>query len=499
MIIGGKHFNTTAANVTVNPANHKQVIAHTAQASEEDVRQAIAAALEAKEAWEDMSLDSRSAIFLRAAELISGKYRNRLLAATILGQGKNIYQAEIDAAAELIDFLRFNCKFAHELYAQQPISTDKGIWNRAEYLALDGFVYAVTPFNFTAIAGNLVAAPVLMGNTVIWKPSPFAVLSNYILYNIFVEAGLPHGVINFLPGDAEVVTNEVLKSPQFAGLHFTGSTVVFQSLYAKIGSNISRYRTFPRIVGETGGKNFHLVHSSADVESAARATVRASFEYQGQKCSANSRVYVPVSIWDSFKDVLVRETKQLSIGNPDEMHPFIGPVIHETSFKKLKALLKDLAKDGTVEIIQGGTTDDSKGYYVHPTIAVATEPSHYIFSREFFGPLLSVYVYPDDNFEEMIGIIDRSSEYALTGSVFAKQRTAIDLVAKKMRHSAGNFYVNDKCTGAVVGQQWFGGARKSGTCDKSGSGNILPRFVNIRNLKETFAETTSVFYPSNMT
>ncbi|KAK7202500.1 1-pyrroline-5-carboxylate dehydrogenase [Myxozyma melibiosi] len=483
---------------TPNPANISETVAITSQASVEHVAKAIVASQKAKRRWESSSLDVRSAVFLKAAELISNKYRYELMAATMVGQGKNIYQAEIDAAAELVDFLRFNALYAHELYAQQPKKSSPGVWNRAEYRALEGFVYAVTPFNFTAIAGNLVAAPALMGNTVLWKPSPSAVLSNYLLYSIFVEAGLPDGVINFIPGDPKLVTDEVLSSRAFGALHFTGSTVVFQDLYQRIAQNLSKYRSFPRIVGETGGKNFHLIHKSADIPSAAKATVRGAFEYQGQKCSATSRIYVPQSVWPEFKQVLLSETKQLTIGSPKDLTPFIGPVIHEGSFKKLASILENLQTDSSAEIIIGGKPDNSKGYYVYPTVVVASDIDHYVFREEFFGPILAVFVYEDDEFEIIMESIDLSSDYALTGSIFAKDREAIELASTKLRNSAGNFYINDKSTGAVVGQQWFGGARRSGTNDKSGSGNILSRFVSIRNIKETFFATTDVLYPSNI-
>ncbi|KAK9469975.1 Aldehyde/histidinol dehydrogenase [Dipodascopsis tothii] len=499
LVIGGREITTELEASHVNPANHAEVLSKTSQASKEHVKQAIAAAAAAKDAWETTPLAARSAVFLRAAELIAGKYRYELLAATMLGQGKNIYQAEIDAAAELIDFLKFNCQYADELAAEQPVCNAAGVWNRAEYNALDGFVYAVTPFNFTAIAGNLVAAPALMGNTVIWKPSPYAVLSNYLLFQIFVEAGVPAGVINFVPGDAETVTAAVLGSRDFAALHFTGSTQVFQNLYGQIAANLPAYRSYPRVVGETGGKNFHLIHSSADVVSAARGTVRAAFEYQGQKCSAASRAYVPASVVEEFKSWLLTETEQLSEGDPTEsLHAFLGPVIHEGSFHKLEAVFADLRKDPAVDIIEGGTADNARGFFVKPTVVVSADPDHYVFKREFFGPLLAIYVYDDAEFDDVVARIDADSEYALTGAVFARDRHVIESVSSRLRHAAGNFYVNDKCTGAVVGQQWFGGSRKSGTNDKAGSANILTRFVNIRNIKENFNPTTTVLYPSNI-
>ncbi|KAK9468219.1 Aldehyde/histidinol dehydrogenase [Lipomyces arxii] len=498
LVIGGQMITTDDTVDTLNPAQTAQVLATTSQATAKHVAMAIEAAQDAKKYWESRSLAARSAVFLKAAELISSKYRYQLVAATMLGQGKNIYQAEIDAAAELIDFLRFNCLYAQELYAQQPMKSAPGVWNRAEYRALEGFVYAITPFNFTAIASNLVAAPTLMGNTVVWKPSPYAVFSNYLLYNIFVEAGLPPGVINFVPGDAEMVTKQVLANRNFAALHFTGSTSVFQNLYKQIANNLLNYRCFPRIVGETGGKNFHLVHSSADLPSAVKSTIRGAFEYQGQKCSATSRLYVASSIWAQFKSLLLLEISKLTVGPPTDLLSFIGPVIHEASFNRLTTVLDDLAKDPEIQIIAGGGPGNaSDGYFIKPTIAVASTPTHDIFKKELFGPVLAVYVYQDSEFEVIMDTIDQTSDYALTGSIYSKDRDIIELSSYKLRNAAGNFYINDKSTGAVVGQQWFGGARQSGTNDKSGSANILSRFVSIRSVKETFVETTTVFYPSN--
>ncbi|KAK9446799.1 Aldehyde/histidinol dehydrogenase [Limtongia smithiae] len=498
LVIGGKSKFTKAMVKHLDPADPTCALALTSQASREDVIHAVVASQRARQHWANTSLDARCAVFLRAAELIATKYRYELLAATMLGQGKNIYQAEIDAAAELIDFLRFNALYAHEMYAEQPIRTAPGIWNRAEYRPLEGFVYAVTPFNFTAIAGNLVAAPAVVGNVVLWKPSPHAVISNYLLYNIFVEAGLPDGVVNFIPGDAADITAEVLLSRSFAALHYTGSTAVFQSIYKMIACNLPKFRSFPRIVGETGGKNFHLVHQSADVPSAVRATVRGAFEYQGQKCSATSRLYVARSVWPQFRELLISETAALTIGPPADLTSFIGPVIHAESFNKLNGVLDALRSDDKIEVLTGGIADGSKGYFVTPTVIVTTDQEHYTLSREFFGPLLSVYVYSDDDYENVMDAIDIVTDYGLTGSVFAKSREAIDLALLKLRNAAGNFYINDKSTGAVVAQQWFGGARQSGTNDKSGSGNILSRFVSIRSIKETFYETNEVFYPSNV-
>jgi 1-pyrroline-5-carboxylate dehydrogenase len=424
-----------------------------------------------------------------------------MLAATMLGQGKNVYQAEIDATCELIDFLRFNVKYAEELYQQQPVRTSPGIWNRAEYRPLEGFVYAVTPFNFTAIAGNLVGAPALMGNTVVWKPSQTAVLSNYLLYKVLTEAGVPAGVINFVPGDAHTVTKPVLAHPDFASIHFTGSTDVFVNLYQSIAANLKEYRSYPRIVGETGGKNFHVIHQSALVSNAVKSTVRGAFEYQGQKCSATSRVYVSESIWPQFREELIAEVKSLSQGDATTesgFHHFSGPVIHEQSFDKVVRSIEAGKKDPNLELLVGGNSDKSAGYYIQPTVFFSEDANHDNFKTEFFGPLLTVSVFKDADFEKTLDLVDSTSKYGLTGSIYAQDRTVIRLASNKLRHSAGNFYINDKSTGAVVAQQWFGGSRKSGTNDKAGSGNILSRFVSIRNIKENFNEIDSVLYPSNL-
>jgi 1-pyrroline-5-carboxylate dehydrogenase len=397
--------------------------------------------------------------------------------------------------------LRFNVKYAEELYAQQPARTAPGVWNRAEYRALEGFVYAVTPFNFTAIAGNLVGAPALMGNTVVWKPSQAAVLSNYLLLKIFEEAGLPEGVVNFVPGDARLVTQEVLSSPDFAALHFTGSTDVFQSLYQQIAANLPKYRSYPRIVGETGGKDFHLIHSSAGVGHAVRSTVRGAFEFQGQKCSACSRAYVPESMWPEFKEVMIKEIKALPHGDATTasgFHNFTGPVIHEQSFDKLSRVIDEGKKDSGLELVVGGAYDKSVGYYVEPTVFASKSAAHPYLETEFFGPVLTIHVYPDADYEKIIETIDGTSKYGLTGAVFARDKTAARVAEEGLRHAAGNFYLNDKCTGAVVGQQWFGGSRKSGTNDKAGSGNILTRFISVRNIKENFVELEDVLYPSNV-
>jgi 1-pyrroline-5-carboxylate dehydrogenase len=426
------------------------------------------------------------------------------MAATMLGQGKNAWQAEIDSAAELVDFLRFNVQYAEELYAQQPAHNSPGVWNRVEYRPLEGFVYAVTPFNFTAIAGNLPGAPALLGNVVVWKPSDSAIASNWLLYNILLEAGLPRNVIQFVPGNPEEVTKVVLEHKKLAALHYTGSTAVFRKLYGAIANGVAegRYQGYPRIVGETGGKNFHLIHSSADIENAAIQTVRGAFEYQGQKCSATSRAYVPKSIWPQFKEKLVEETSALSLGAPTDPKNFVGPVIHAGSFKKLSGVIDDAKNDSELELLVGGKHDNSTGYFIHPTIYATTNPQHKLLSTELFGPILTVYVYdntasPVDAFSSVCELVDSTSEYGLTGSVFASDRAAVRFAEDALRNSAGNFYINCKSTGAVVGQQPFGGARASGTNDKAGSMNLLSRFVSVRSIKEEFNPTVNVEYPSN--
>ncbi|KAI4120740.1 MAG: hypothetical protein LQ347_007040, partial [Umbilicaria vellea] len=415
-----------------NPAFHANSVAKYPHASSSDVSKAIDGALAAKPAWETLPFADRAAVFLKAADLISGKYRYELIAATMLGQGKNAWQAEIDAAAELCDFLRFNVQYAEQLYAQQPVHNSPGVWNRVEYRPLEGFVYAITPFNFTAIGGNLPCAPALMGNVVIWKPSPSAIASNYIIYSILMEAGLPPNVIQFVTGDAEEVTHVVLSHPLFASLHYTGSTAVFRSLYGKIATGVAdgRYKGYPRIVAETGGKNYHLIHRSADVNNAVVNTIRGAFEYQGQKCSATSRAYIPSSLWDAIKPKLIDATKALKIGSPSDFENFIGPVIHAGSFQKLKNVIDDAKDDKELELLVGGMYDDSTGYFIHPTIYLTTNPHHRLLSSELFGPILTVFIYPDDSspadaFEKVCALIDSTSDYALTGAIFARDREAI--------------------------------------------------------------------------
>lgn len=502
LVINGEKIYRDITLPQVNPAKHSQNLANVSQATDEDIKAAIASAKAAKAKWASTPWADRAAIFLKASELISTKYRSDMLAATMLGQGKNVFQAEIDSIAELIDFFKFNVKYAEDLYNSQPLESAPGVWNRAEYRPLEGFVYAVTPFNFTAIAANLVGAPALMGNTVVWKPSATAALSNYLLLKILEEAGLPAGVINFIPGEPNQVTDIVINDKDFSALHFTGSTGVFKSLYGKINNNVAadKYRDFPRIVGETGGKNFHLIHPSASLDHAVLSTLRGSFEYQGQKCSACSRAYVPESLWPEFKEKLTTSMQTITIGNcsdPDNLNSFMGPVIHEQSFNKLSGAIDQAKTDSELTILEGGAYDSTKGYFVQPTLIQTTNPNHEFMSKEFFGPILTVYVYPDNEYEQIMESIDSITGYGLTGSIFAKDREAVRKAEEKLRYSAGNFYINDKCTGAVVGQQWFGGARASGTNDKAGSGSILTRFVSVRNIKENFYELTDFKYPSN--
>ncbi|KAG9958037.1 delta-1-pyrroline-5-carboxylate dehydrogenase 1, partial [Aureobasidium melanogenum] len=502
VVIAGKTISNQTKLSQSDPSAHANSVASYSNASSQDVSAAIDAALAAKPAWENLPFADRAAVFLKAADLIAGKYRYDIMAATMAGQGKNAYQAEIDAAAELCDFLRFNVQYAQDTYAHQPTHNSPGVWNRVEYRPLEGFVYAVSPFNFTAIGGNLACAPALMGNVVVWKPSPSAMASNYLLYKILLEAGLPEGVIQFLPGDAAEVTKVVLAHRQFAALHFTGSTSVFRSLYGQIANGVAegRYQGYPRIVGETGGKNFHLVHPSADVNNAVINTVRGAFEYQGQKCSATSRAYIPASLWSSVKEGLISETEKLKIGDPEDYSNFIGPVIHKGSFDKLSKVIDDAKNDSELELLVGGKYDGSKGYYIHPTIYATKNPAHPLLKQELFGPILCVYVYDDaapNAFASICKDIDASSDYALTGAVFAQDRYAIRFAEEALRNTAGNFYINVKSTGAVVGQQPFGGARASGTNDKAGSANLLARFVSMRAIKEDFVGSNKVIYPSN--
>ncbi|CAJ0647868.1 3348_t:CDS:2 [Entrophospora sp. SA101] len=481
------------------PTDHAIVLAKTHEANPELINQAIEGALTTKKnTWETLSFTDRSAIFLKAADLVANKYRYKLMAATMLGQGKNSWQAEIDAAAELIDFWRFNCQYAQEIYQQQPPKNSPGVWNRLEYRPLEGFVYAVTPFNFTAIGANLAGAPALMGNVVLWKPSPNAVLSNWIVLEILREAGLPDGVIQWIPGQPVEVTQQVLKSPEFASLHFTGSTFVFKHLWKEIGNNIDIYKSYPRIVGETGGKNYHLVHKSANVPNAVHQTIRAAFEYQGQKCSACSRAYIPDTLWGQFSKLLLSEIDKIKVGPVEDFTNFMSAVIHKNSFEKIKGYIEGSKLNPENEIIKGGTYDDSKGYYIHPTVILTKNPKSPTMVEEIFGPVLTIYVYKSDEYEQILDLANETTSYALTGAIFAQDRSAIAKAENKLRYASGNFYINDKATGAIVGQQPFGGARGSGTNDKAGSLTLLYRFVSMRTIKENFINIDNFSYPSNL-
>ena len=483
------------------PSEHASVFAQYADASEDDVSAAMESALSANSAWQDMPFTDRAAIFLRAAELVSGKYRYELMAATMLGQGKNAWQAEIDAAAELADFFRFNVAFAQEIYDKQPTINSPGHHGRTDWRPLEGFVFAVSPFNFTAIGGNLVSAPALMGNVVVWKPSPMNVYPSYLVHQILLEAGLPPGVVQLVNGNPEVVTRRVLAHWEFSALSFIGSSDVFRSLYGKAAEGVvnKRYRDIPRMVGETSGKNFHLVHPSADIENAARHTIRASFEYSGQKCSACSRIYLPQSKASTFLDAMKRELRAVKVGPPEDFENFLGPVINKAAFHKITKAIDSANQDSQLEKVVGGTYDGSKGLFIDPTIYVSKTPDHPLFDRELFDPVLVALIYPDAEFDNVLDIIDKQGgNFALTGAIFANDQLAIRKAENRLRWAAGNFYTNCKTTGAVIGQQSFGGSRGSGTCDKAGSVNLLMRFTAPRTLKEEYNKLDNVMYPSNL-
>ncbi|PWI69352.1 hypothetical protein PCL_00999 [Purpureocillium lilacinum] len=499
--IDGVQVQTHKTRTQVNPSNHRESIAEYAVATPDQVNAAVDAALKAKPAWEALPFEDRAAIFLRASELIAGKYRQDLNASTMLSQGKNIWQAEIDAPAETVDFFRYYVQEAWSLFAQQPKVHLPGQWNKMEYRPLEGFVYAIAPFNFTALGATLVGPAALLGNVVIWKPSDSALHSAHLLHQILLEAGLPKNVIQFLPGDAEEVTDTILKRPEFAALTFIGSTQVFKGIQKKIGDQIGNgtYNSYPRIIGETSGKNWTVVHSSADARNAAFHSVRAAFEYQGQKCSALSRVYVSESAWPEYKKHLVEQVDQLKVGSVEDFSNFITPVIHERSFDKLAKVIKEAENDPELELIVGGKACKDEGYYVHPTVYRTTNPRHDLMSRELFGPIVSVYVYPDGKFEETLRILDTTSRYALTGSIFALDPYASRKAQDKLKHAAGMLYINSKCTGSAVAQQPFGGSRDSGTNDKTGTMAHLQRFTSARSIKEDFTPLEKVQYPSNET
>ncbi|MBF9071257.1 L-glutamate gamma-semialdehyde dehydrogenase [Streptacidiphilus fuscans] len=478
----------------VQPHRHAAVLGTMRNATAQDARDAVEAALAAGPAWRALSFDDRAAVFLRAADLLSGPWRETLAAATMLGQSKTAQQAEIDTPCELVDFWRFNVHFARQILAEQPISSP-GVWNRTDHRPLEGFVYAITPFNFTAIAGNLPTAPALMGNTVVWKPSPTQQFAAHLLMQLLEEAGLPKGVINMVTGDGLAVSEVVLPHPDLAGIHFTGSTATFQHLWKSVGENIASYRTYPRLVGETGGKDFLVAHPSADAASLVTALVRGAFEFQGQKCSALSRAYVPASLWARIKDEVKAQTESLTMGDVSDLSNFMGAVIDARAFAKNSAALERAAADPNVEILAGGSCDDSVGYFVRPTVLVGSDPAAEYFRDEYFGPILAVHVYEDADWDATLTQLDAASPYGLTGAVFATDRTAIAEAMDKLRFAAGNFYINDKPTGAVVGQQPFGGGRASGTNDKAGAAQNLLRWTSARSVKESFVPPTDYRYP----
>lgn len=494
LIIGGKEIKTGNMGEIRIPHNHKHIIAKFHKAGKKEIDMAAKAAKEAKGDWDNMPFGQRAAIFLKAAELLAGPMRATLNASTMLGQSKNVFQAEIDAACELIDFLRYNAFYAEEIYKQQPFSP-LGMWNYVDYRPLEGFIFALTPFNFTSIAGNLSAAPAIMGNTVLWKPASTAVHSGYYLMKLFQAAGMPDGVINMIPGSGAEVGGPVLEHPDFAGIHFTGSTAVFKGMWASAVRNLDTYKSYPRIVGETGGKDFIFAHPSADPVALKTAIIRGSFEYQGQKCSAASRAYIPKSLWAEIKDDLVAQIKTIKMGTVDDFTNAMNAVIDETAFDNIKTYIGCAKEANNAKILVGGKCDKKEGYFIEPTIIETSSPDFRTMQEEIFGPVMTVYPYDDDKFEETLKICDETSPYALTGAVIAQDRQAIIKAMKELRNAAGNFYINDKPTGAVVGQQPFGGARGSGTNDKAGSMLNLIRWVSPRTVKETFVPATDYRYP----
>ena len=492
LVIGGKEVRTGRTAQAVMPHDHQHVLADYHLAGSAEVQQAIAAAAEARREWGRWPWEDRAAVLLRAAELLATTWRATLNAATMLGQSKTAFQAEIDAASEMIDFWRFNAYFAQELYSEQPIS-GPGVWNQMEYRPLEGFVYAISPFNFTAIGGNLTTAPALMGNTVIWKPASSAILSGYYTLKVLEAAGLPPGVINFIPGDPREISNQLLDSAELAGVHFTGSTEVFNGMWKRIGENVGRYRGYPRLVGETGGKDFIVIHPSADPVEAAVAIVRGGFEYQGQKCSAASRVYAPRSLWNEIRDRATAMMNDIKVGDVTDFRNFMGAVIDQKAFTKISGYLDDAGRNA--KVLAGGTAKGEVGYFIDPTLIETADPAYRLLCEEIFGPVVTAYVYPDNEWRQTLDVIDRTSPYALTGSVFSRDRAAVREAMSALRNSAGNFYINDKPTGAVVGQQPFGGARGSGTNDKAGSMLNLVRWVSARTVKETFVPPRDFRYP----
>jgi len=494
--IGGEWVTGGGEEIdVVAPHDHQRVLGTLRNSTQKDAQRAIDAAAAAAPEWRALPFDERAAVLLKAADLLAGPWRQRLNAATVLGQSKTAFQAEIDSACELIDFWRFNVHYASRIMADQPIANSRGVWNRSDHRPLEGFVYAITPFNFTAIAGNLPTAPALMGNTVLWKPSPTQQLAASMTMELLAEAGLPPGVINMLPGTGVDVSEVALVSPDLAGIHFTGSTPTFQKLWGQVGANIASYRSYPRIVGETGGKDFIIAHPSADPAVLKTALIRGSFEFSGQKCSAASRAYVARSVWDKIRDELVADVEGLPMGDPADFANFLGAVIDDRAFAKHRACLERAGSTAGLEIVAGGTCDDSVGWFVRPTVVVADDPTDEMFSTEYFGPILVVHVYEDADFESVVRQAESAAPYALTGAIVAQDRRAIDWAAETLRFAAGNFYVNDKPTGAVVGQQPFGGGRASGTNDKAGAASNLLRWTSPRSIKETFVPPTDYRYP----
>ena len=494
MWINGKNVKSKKVKKIYTPHNHHHLIGRYYQGNLSHIDQAIKAALKAKIKWENMPWEERASIFLRAAELVSGKYRNKINVATMLGQSKNVFQAEIDAACELIDFLKFNVQFMYEIYNKQPESS-KGIWNRIEYRPLEGFVFAVTPFNFTSIAANLCIAPALMGNTIVWKPSDSQIYSTKVIIDLLKEAGLPDGVINVIYTEPVITAKTVFQHPDFAGIHFTGSTTVFKEIWKSIGNNIHVYKNYPKIVGETGGKDFIISHKSANTKELVTALIRGAFEYQGQKCSAASRAYLPKGKWDKIQKELLKELASISIGDPRDFTNFMNAVIHENSFDKLEKTIKQVKKDKDSKIIFGGKCDKSKGYFIEPTVILTKNINYFTLEEELFGPILTIYIYKDQEFEKVMKLINEKSKYALTGSIFANDRGVVVKALNDLKLAAGNFYINDKPTGAVVSQQPFGGARNSGTNDKAGSYLNLLRWVSPRTIKENLYPDTNYRYP----
>ena len=494
MYINGKDVKSQNKKQISPPHDHQNIVGEYYIAEPKHIDDAIESALAAKENWENMSWENRSAIFLKAAELIAGPYRSKINAATMIGQSKTVHQAEIDSACELIDFLRFNVEFATQIYSNQPES-DGDAWNRVEYRALEGFVYAVTPFNFTAIAGNLPTCMAMLGNVVLWKPSSTQILSAKIIIDVLKEAGLPDGVINAVYGNAALITEKALSHKEFSGLHFTGSTSVFNSFWKTIGDNISNYNTYPKIVGETGGKDFILAHQSANPKQVSTAITRGAFEFQGQKCSAASRGYISESLWDKVRGYLEDDLKSISMGSPENFENFVTSVIDEKSFDKISKYIDDANDSDNAEVIIGGSYDKSKGYFIEPTVILTSDPNYVTMREEIFGPVMTIYVFKDSDFDKTLDLVDKTSEYALTGAILANDRYIVEKATKALKNSAGNFYINDKPTGAVVGKQPFGGARGSGTNDKAGSMLNLLRWVSPRLIKETFVTPTDYKYP----